>query len=561
MPNLHAITARIFFLVLLAVVALAIGGFIGYATLNKALYAQKELQLRNQVETAASIIEGYRAKAQKGEMKDEDARAAAVVALRSARFGEDANYMFIYRSDGVNVLLGPKPELEGQNLIDMKDPSGRFIVRGMLDVAKAGGGLFVYDWVKPGDKVPSAKFSYAMLVPGWNWMVGTGFHVSDVEASLASQRTFLTIGTIAAMLLIAIASFFITRGISRPLKALTGSMERLAGGDLDAEIAGTGRRDEIGHIAQAVAAFRDLLRRRAAEDAAQETARRGEAERLRREALAGMARDLETSVRQSASAIDAAAVNFEAVAQQLLSVSHDTRRQAETSAEAGRTARDHVETVSSAAEEMSASIAEIVKQVQSAARLTEGAVAETARAAGVIGGLETASAEIGKVVALIEEIAAQTNLLALNATIEAARAGEAGKGFAVVASEVKQLAGQTSKATDEISRRISVIQTATREAVAATGTVGDSVAEVSTISAAIAATLDQQNIAVGEITRSISGTLAAVGGLAADMERLKGNALKTDETSQGVAASARQVRGDTDRLTQQVDHVIAALAS
>lgn len=561
MPNFHAVTFRIYLLVALGVIALAVGGAIGYGTLNGALYGQKELQLRNQVETATSIIEGFRAKAQKGELSDEQARIAALTALRPIRFGTDANYMFVYQTDGVNLLLPTKPEMEGKSLIDMKDTSGRFIVRSMLDVAKAGGGLFVYDWLKPGDSAPSAKFSYAMLVPGWNWMVGTGFHVDDVEASLAQQRNWLIGGTIGIILVIGLVSFFVTRSVSRPLTALNGSMERLAGGDLDAAIAGTARRDEIGHIAQSVEAFRDLLRRRAAEDAESEASRRVDAEQERRRVLTGMARDLELNVQQSAAAIDVAAVSFEAVADDLLSVSRDTRQQAETSAEAGRVARDHVEAVSSAAEELSASIAEIVSQVQSAARLTDGAVAQTSHATSVIGGLDAASTEIGKVVALIEEIASQTNLLALNATIEAARAGEAGRGFAVVAAEVKTLAEQTSKATEEISRRIGVIQNATREAVAATGSVGHSISEVSTISTAIAATLDQQNIAVSEISRSIAGTLTAVGSLASDMERLKSNALRTDETSQGVAVSARQVRADTGRLQEQVDEVIRALSA
>ena len=336
-------------------------------------------------------------------------------------------------------------------------------------------------------------------------------------------------------------------------------MERLTGGDLEAEVTGAKRRDEVGLIARAVVAFRDLQRRRAAEEAAAENDRRREAEQMRRSTLSGLASEFDGTVKKTAEGIEGTAGGFEKVAADLIAMSTDTRRQAEASAAAGQVAQRNVQAVSSAAEELTASISEIVSQVNHAAELTSGAVRETTHATGVIHGLDSASAEIGKVVALIEEIAGQTNLLALNATIEAARAGEAGRGFAVVASEVKALAGQTSKATEEISRRIGVIQEATREAVAATGSVEASIERVSAISTSIATTLEQQSAAVGEISRAISGTLSAVGGLADDMQRLMGNAASTDGKSAEVAEAARRMRGDTGLLLTQVDRLTREL--
>ena len=556
MFSIHSVSAKIAAIVLLAIAGLAAIGYLGYADLRSELMGQKKLALQDQVETAKSMIEGFRDRAAKGEISVEEAKEGAKAVLRPVRFGADKNYFFIYESDGLNVLLPGKPELEGKSLIDMKDTNGKLLIRDMLAIAKAGGGNYEYMWLKPGDKEPSLKLAYATTIDGWGWMLGTGFHVADIEASLAASTRRIGLITLVALIMLGALSFVVARGIAGPLSRLTRSMDRLQGGDLDAEISGAARNDEIGLIGRAVARFRDLQRERIAAEAEAEAARAAAMEKSRRDALTGLADGFDRSFRETSAGIENTATGFERVASDLLAVSDHTRRQAEASAEAGRQAKDNVQAVSSAAEELSASIAEIVSQVNKTATISSGAVRETARATEVIRGLDEASSEIGKVVALIQEIADQTNLLALNATIEAARAGEAGKGFAVVASEVKQLAAQTSKATDEISRRIGVIQSATGEAVTATSTVEHSIERVNEVTSSIAATLDQQNAAVSEITRAISSTLAAVGSLAADMTRLMENAEASDSKSQEVAAQARRMLGDTKGLQAEVDRLM-----
>ncbi len=559
MINIHAISFKIALVAALAIGTITGVGALAYRDMRSALMEQKGLELKHEVETVVTVIEGFKARVAKGEMSDAEGRKAAKEAIRPARFGEDRNYFFVYEMDGTNILLPVKAELEGKNLIDMKDKSGRFIVQDMIALAKAGGGLYSYDWVKAGESEPSVKLSYATGIGGWNWMLGAGYHLTDINASLARSSQMLMLATLAALGVIGGFAFLVGRSITKPLSGLTDSMDRLRGGDLDAEIDGAARRDEIGSIARSVVQFRDLQRKRLIDEAHAEAARHEAGERQRRAALSGLANDFDATVKTTAAGIDQTAVSFEHAAADLRAMSTDTRLQAEASAEAGRTARAHVQAVSSAAEELSASIAEIVGQVNHAAEITGGAVRETAQATAVIRGLDAASAEIGKVVALIQAVADQTNLLALNATIEAARAGDAGKGFAVVASEVKQLAGQTSKATDEISRRITVIQQATRDAVAATGTVEASIERVNAISSSIAGTLDQQNAAVNEISHAISGTLSAVGGLARDMDNLMNTAAATDAKSKGVAEAAQRMRGDADLLQSQVDRLMREL--
>jgi methyl-accepting chemotaxis protein len=506
-----------------------------------------------------NIIGGFRERAVKGELTEEAAKAAAIAAVRPVRFGEDRNYFFIYEPQGVNVLNSGKPELEGKNLIDLKDSAGLFIVKEVIEKAAAGGGLTSYQWLKPGDQAESVKLAYSMLAPGWNWTVGTGFHAPDIEASLAHSLHAMILSTSIALLLISAVAAVVTRSISKPLAQLTFSMDRLRSGDLDVDINGATRRDEIGVIARSVTLFRNLLREKIANEAEAEAGRRKETEKQRRDALEKLATEVDGSVKETAESIDRTAIGFETVSADLLALSNSTRSQATTSAKAGRAAQENVQSVSAAAEELSASIHEILVQVNFAARISNEAVQETERAANAIRSLETSSDEIGKVVALIQDVANQTNLLALNATIEAARAGEAGKGFAVVASEVKGLAGMTSKATDEISQRIEAIRRGTREAVSATELVEASIGRISASSNTIASTLDQQNAAVSQIAHAISDALGAVAGLAEDMDRLTGNAASTDAKSLEVAAAARLMRGGSQTLQRQLDRLTREL--
>jgi methyl-accepting chemotaxis protein len=236
--NIHSISFRIALVVVLAIGALGVTGLFAYTNLRSALFEQKGFELHHEVETVMNIIGGFRERAVKGEMTEEAAKAAAIAAVRPVRFGEDKNYFLILEPQGVAVLFPGKPELEGKNVIDLKDPAGRFIVKELIEKATAGGGLTTYEWLKPGDQAASVKLSYSMLVPGWNWTVGTGFHVHDIEASLARSSQAMIVNTLTALLVIGAVALFVTRSISKPLGSLTLSMDQLRSGDLDIEING-----------------------------------------------------------------------------------------------------------------------------------------------------------------------------------------------------------------------------------------------------------------------------------------------------------------------------------
>jgi methyl-accepting chemotaxis protein len=556
--KLNSISTRIAAIVALAFACIGGGGAFSYYNLRNNLLEQKELELKHEVETARTLIDSLRQRADKGEFSQEDAQARAIAALRPVRFGEDS-YFFIYRTDGVNVLLPPNPKREGANLIDLKDPNGLPFVRGLIDHAKAGGGLTTYLWIKPGEQAPSLKLAYSDLVPGWDWMVGTGFHIADIEAALARSSRLLVAAVGAAMAALAVAAFLVQRGISRPLNSLTHSMELLRRGDLDAAVAGDARGDEIGQIARAVSEFRDLLREKLARDAALDRDRRADADRVRRETLHKLASEFERRVGGAAGAIDSQAERFERVSRDLHAVSSATRDQAAANARTGRTVEENIHAASTAAEQLSASIREILAQVSRAAEFSSVAVAESAQAKDIMRELSESSRQVGDVVALIEDIAGKTNLLALNATIEAARAGEAGKGFGVVAAEVKTLADSTKKAIDDITRRIDAIQRGADASMASNRTVEETISRIDASASAIAATLDQQSAAVDQIAEAITSTLTLVGDLTRSMTALQDQAQEADGKSQEVAESARDMRGRAAELHEQLGELGQAL--
>ena len=184
--------------------------------------------------------------------------------------------------------------------------------------------------------------------------------------------------------------------------------------------------------------------------------------------------------------------------------SADLKKTTQAIFESSKEASSNVETVSTAAEELSTSISEISRQVAQSSALSSEAVEKSQLASETVSRLVDASEKIGQIVKLINDIAGQTNLLALNATIEAARAQEAGKGFAVVASEVKNLASQTSKATEDITSQVGDIQAITNGAVEAIEAIRGAITSVNQTSSAIAGAVEQQDSATQEIARNVA---------------------------------------------------------
>ncbi|WP_419900580.1 methyl-accepting chemotaxis protein [Roseomonas sp. USHLN139] len=359
-------------------------------------------------------------------------------------------------------------------------------------------------------------------------------------------------------LLVAIgAALWLTMDLGRPVNQIAERMRSLAQRDLTSPIPGSGRQDEIGGMAAAVAVFRDSMAEAERLGAEQAAAQQRRQERSHR--MDGLVKSFEEAAGGLSSHLSAAAAELEATARSMSDTAGQAGRQASAVAHAAEETSGGVQTVAAAVEELTASIAEINRQVAQSATITARATAEMQRTDATVRALASGAQRIGDVIGLINNIAGQTNLLALNATIEAARAGEAGKGFAVVASEVKNLASQTAKATEEISAQIAQIQAATQEAVGAIQGIGGTIGEISNIAGSIATAVDEQGQATQEIARSVQKTATSTREVTQNISGVSQAASVTGQSAQDVLDAAGQVAKQAGQLGVEVGTFIRAV--
>jgi len=375
--------------------------------------------------------------------------------------------------------------------------------------------------------------------------------VSSLDDVLALVPWLLALVFGAMLVTAVLISYVLFARILTPMGRLTGAMVRLADGDTSVEVPCTARRDELGAMAGTVGVFRaNLLRNREMETESRNAATRNEADR--KAEMARVVEDFEASVGGIVEEVFAAASDLTRNAGGMSALAAETDGRMHAMSSSAEEASTNVQTVAAAAEELSASIGDVAAQIATTSELSTATAGEADRTAGAVRQLGSLVAKVAEVTNLIQAIAEQTNLLALNATIEAARAGEAGRGFAVVASEVKELATQTSRATDEIKAQIEEIQGASDSSVSAVEHMTRMVQEISENAGQIADAAAQQGDATREIaenaTRASAGTRQVSEGVAG-----VGTATRqTGETSAEVQTAAESLNDQATRLRDNI---------
>ncbi|MCJ2094649.1 methyl-accepting chemotaxis protein [Methylobacterium sp. J-072] len=380
------------------------------------------------------------------------------------------------------------------------------------------------------------------------------------EAAAAQARLVL-IGSAVAGLLIALAlsAVIIVFGVTRPLGSLVTVLQRMAKGEIDATITEARRGDEIGAVGRAVEGIKVNVARSAAEEAERKRAVEAAASAERRRVRLELAQSFEQAVAGIVEQVASSATELQATARVMTDIAQEAGTQSGAVATAAEEAAVNVNTVAAATEELGSSIQEIGRQVQGSTDLAQRAVGEADQTAALVAELSAAANRIGDVVQMISAIAAQTNLLALNATIEAARAGDAGRGFAVVASEVKELAGQTAKATEEIAGQIGRIQGVTGEAVGAIGTITNRIREINGVASSIAAAVEQQGAATQEIVRNIAQATAGTKEVTGNIVGVADASEQTGAAAGNVLSAATGLSHQSERLSAEVDRFLATL--
>ena len=336
----------------------------------------------------------------------------------------------------------------------------------------------------------------------------------ELHAEHRSLNLTIAVTTFAAVGSGIFVAVFLSRGIAGATRSVLAQAEAIAAGDLTRDDLKVRSQDELGDLTTAINKMSGGLKR------------------------------MILAITENAIQVANASEELNTTSQQITANCEETSAQADVVSKAAQSVSQNLQTVATGAEEMGASIKEIAKNATEAAKVATSAVKVAESTTATVSRLGDSSTEIGQVIKVITSIAQQTNLLALNATIEAARAGEAGKGFAVVANEVKELAKETAKATEDISRKIEAIQTDTKAAVDAIASISGVINQINDISSTIATAVEEQNATTNEMARNVSEAAHGSGEITSNITGVAEAADRYDAGSQRYAEGLAATGGD-----------------
>jgi len=548
----NSLTTKLISLVLIALVgSIAIGGA-SLWLLRSAMTTDREAEARTAVELIEGAMKRMDGLIRDGKITDADARREIGGVIHSMRY-DGSNYLYVMAEDGTIVIHGADPAREGKNAVnDTASGLYKFTNDALAAIRDRDTGVFFSKGVVPGTGRTTTKLYYLKRFAPWHLVIGTSVTLDDIDQRFQQQAGILLLFAGVILVLTLVPSWLVARSLARPLSHLAAVMQRLARGDTAVAVTGTARADQIGDMARSI----DIFRQNALEKSAMEaergaTATRNAAER--QQAMHTLADAFEQEVGTVAERLAVGATDVRRGAETVSGTVDRLRHQALSVSAAAEQASANVQTVAGATEELSASIGEVNSQVVTSTTIARRATDIAIGAETTVQQLAQGAQKIGAVISVINDVAARTNLLALNATIEAARAGDAGKGFAVVATEVKQLAGQTARATEEIRQQIEAMQHTTDETVDAIAAISVVIRQMTEISTTIASAIEQQRAATAEIARNVHEAARGTQDVTSNIAEVSNAAELSGQASTEALDVARELSQQSAVLRQAVE--------
>ncbi|MBF0296730.1 MAG: bacteriohemerythrin [Magnetococcales bacterium] len=596
----QSLTKRLGLILLLAILGIAFTGEAALESKKSRMFEDRQLKTKHLVETAHHFLVYYHAKQTSGEMTAPQAQEAAKAVVKTLRYGEN-DYFWINDLTPKMVLHPLKPELDGKELGEFKDPTGKKLFVAFVETAKKSGAGFVdYQWTKD-PKQPdkhSPKTSYVILFEPWGWIIGSGIYIDDLDREFNKGVLFLLVEIlITGIILISVSTWLartILMQVGGDIHQVEDAVQRLANGEMTVRITGKGDTQPKTGIAFAVNRLADRLERimriinlhsggitacvtelvkikNLVGDDAEQSQKIVHNVSEKNDLLAQELQAISASIGQASQNIDAIAEAAGDVSQNIVTIAAGAEEASANIATMAAAAEeitaniggvndslgrvDHsVKNVAASIDDITQALEEIKLRCQSASSESETAHANALGVREVMERLASSAQEIGDVVDIINNISEQTNMLALNASIEAAGAGEAGKGFAVVANEVKELARQTSNATRMISEKIVRIQMNTNEATEANNSVGYSIDRINEANREITDAVEIQSTSMNNIASSMEEVAKAAG-------EVTRNALELGTAAQEVARAAMEAATGTGEVARSASMVASAAES